>query len=132
MNSSQTPSTLLRYRTDDEIGPLTDWPFDNPDSDYVINAGTPRASGRIETGGPGHNTRMGIWACTAGTFTCTEQGDELMTILSGHGSITDIASGVKTAFAPGDTLFSHDGSRVIWNITADVVKVFHGYNADGF
>jgi len=132
MTKTPNPQVLLKYQIGDDVGPLADWPFKNPQSHYVINAGSPRASGRIDAGGPGHVTRMGIWACTVGTFTCTEQGDELMTILSGHGSITDTATGHKTNFKPGDTLFSHDASRVIWDITEDVVKVFHGYKADGF
>ncbi len=41
---------------------LEDWPFDNPDSDYRIVRGEPRASGRIDAGGNDEKTRLGIWA----------------------------------------------------------------------
>ena len=72
---------MIGYPKDMAPGPLTPWPFDNPESDYVIREGTPKASGRLDAGGPGHPTRLGIWHCTKGIFDCTEQGDEMMTIL---------------------------------------------------
>ena len=30
------------------LGELEDWPFDNPDSDYRIIRGNPKAAGRID------------------------------------------------------------------------------------
>ena len=69
---------MFSYKPGDDVGPLDDWPFDNPDSHYKITEGDPRASGRFDFGGPGHVTRFGIWRCTKGVFECTEQGDELM------------------------------------------------------
>ena len=75
---------MFMYKPGDEVGPLEDWPFENPASDYLIREGSPRSSGRFDMGGPGHTTRFGIWRCTKGVFDCTEQGDELMTILSGR------------------------------------------------
>ena len=77
------------YTHNAEVGTLQPWPFDNPESNYKILAGAPSASGRIDTGGPGYTWRSGIWRCTIGTFECTEQGDELMTILSGRCRLTD-------------------------------------------
>lgn len=123
---------MLRYNPGDDVGPLESWPFANPASDYQIRRGTPKASGRIDEGGSGATTRFGIWACTAGAFSCIEQGDEMMTILSGNGTIIDEETGHATRFQAGDTLFSKDGKRVTWDITDDVVKVFFGYKADGF
>jgi len=121
-----------KYQPGADVGPLDDWPFDNPASQYITIRGAPRASGRLDAGGPGQNTRMGIWACTAGAFSCIEQGDELMTILSGTGKIIDNATGLTTLFAPGDTLFSTAGRHVTWDITQDVVKVFYGHKPGGF
>ena len=123
---------MTPYTIGDDIGPLEDWPFDNPASDYVIREGAPRASGRLDAGGPGHVTRRGIWHCTRGVFDCTEQGDELMTVLSGRCQVTDHETGTVAALAPGDSLFLRDGSRVTWDITEDVTKVFFAYKTDGY
>lgn len=123
---------LPRYAPGDDVGPLDQWPFDNPAGAYRILRGSPVASGRIDAGGPGHPTRFGIWACTAGAFSCVEQGDEMMTILSGRGTIIDEDTGDETPFGTGDTLYSIDGRRVTWDIAEDVVKVFFGYKSSGF
>ncbi|SLN22498.1 hypothetical protein ROA7450_00850 [Roseovarius albus] len=122
----------FQYKPGDDVGILEDWPFDNPLSDYVIREGHPRTSGRIDAGGPGHASRYGIWCCTKGTFECTEQGDELMMILSGRCRVIDQTSGVTNELNPGDSLFVRDGSRVIWEIIEDVTKVFFGQKADGY
>ena len=123
---------MLKYTPGDDVGPLEDWPFDNPLSDYVIKQGDPRASGRIDAGGPGHATRTGIWRCTKGVFDCTEQGDELMTILAGRCRLTDLTTDVTTDLGAGDSLFVRNGSRVTWDIIEDVTKVFFGHKPDGF
>ena len=123
---------MLKYVPGDEVGELEHWPFDNPLSDYKIREGDPKASGRIDTGGPGHATRSGIWHCTKGVFECTEQGDELMTILSGSCRLIDMTTGKVSELAPGDSLFVRDGSRVTWDIIEDVTKVFFGHKEDGF
>ena len=77
-------------------------------------------------------TRTGIWRCTKGVFECTEQGDELMTILSGRCRLIDMKTGQTTELETGDTLFVRDGSRVTWDIIQDVTKVFFGHKEDGF
>jgi len=123
---------MLKYKPGDEVGPLEFWPFDNPASNYSIREGEPRTSGRIDSGGPGHPTRHGIWRCTRGAFDCTEQGDELMTILSGQCRITDLGSGETTALTPGDSYLMPDGRRVRWDIAEDVTKVFFGHKPEGF
>jgi uncharacterized cupin superfamily protein len=123
---------MRTYKADDDVGALQDWPFDAPASDYVIRSGTPRASGRIDAGGPGHTTRQGIWRCTVGAFDCTEQGDELMTVLSGRCRITDHTTGISCDLGPGDSLFMRDQSRVTWDVIADVTKVFFGHKAGGY
>ncbi|MEL7252938.1 MAG: cupin domain-containing protein [Pseudomonadota bacterium] len=122
----------MRYRPGDDVGGLEDWPFDNPDSDYRIVSGTPRASGRLDAGGPGHVTRAGIWRCTKGAFECTEQGDEMMTILSGECRITDHATGAVTHLTPGDTFLIRDGARVTWDIVQDVTKAFFAHKPGGY
>lgn len=123
---------MIKYKPGDDVGDLEHWPFDNPLSDYVVKQGDPRASGRLDAGGPGHTTRTGIWRCTRGSFECTEQGDELMTILFGLCRLTDMTTGEITELSAGDSLFVRDGSRVTWDIIEDVTKVFFGYKADGF
>ncbi|WP_299846125.1 cupin domain-containing protein [uncultured Roseovarius sp.] len=123
---------MIEYRPGDDVGPLQDWPFDNPASNYVIREGEPRASGRIDAGGPGYTSRAGIWRCTKGVFDCTEQGDELMTILSGRCRVIDLDSGSIAELVPGDSLFVRDESRVTWDVIEDVVKVFYGQKTDGY
>ena len=75
---------------------------------------------------------MGIWRCTRGVFECTEQGDELMTVLSGQCRITDHATGVTTKLVPGDSHFLRDGMRVTWDVTEDITKVFFAYKSAGY
>ena len=123
---------MIPYHPGDDVGPLEDWPFDNPASAYFIHAGDPRTSGRIDAGGPGHATRLGIWRCTVGTFECTEQGDELMTILSGRCRLTDHASGKTFDLGPHDSHFVRDCTRVTWDVIEDVTKVFFGHKPGGY
>ena len=123
---------MMNYKPGDDVGPLEEWPFDNPDSAYQIKEGDPKASGRIDVGGQGKATRVGIWRCTKGVFECTEQGDELMTILSGRCRLVDLTTGKVSDLETGDSLFVSDGSRVIWHINEDVTKVFFGHKPDLF
>jgi uncharacterized cupin superfamily protein len=123
---------MRKYRPGDDVGPLDFWPFDNPASDYRVTRGAPETYGRIDAGGPGHTTRFGIWRCTEGAFDCTEQGDELMTVLSGRCRITRLADGEVRDLGPGDTLFVRDGSRVTWDVSETVTKVFFGHKAEGY
>ena len=121
-----------KYKLGGDVGPLEDWPFENPISDYRIKEGNPKASGRIDKGGEGHTTRYGIWHCTKGAVECTEQGDEMMTILSGICHLIDHATGEVITLEPSDTYFTRDGSRVTWEIIEDITKVFFGYKASKF
>jgi len=123
---------MFRYKPGDDVGELEDWPFDNPVSDYKITQGSPSASGRIDLGGPGHPTRFGIWRCTKGTFDCTEQGDELMTILEGRCTLTDHTNGTVNKLETGDTAMMRDGCRVTWDVHEDVTKVFYAFKTGGF
>ncbi len=120
------------YRPGDDVGPLEHWPLDNPVSDYRIVAGNPQTFGRLDAGGPGHVTRRGIWRCTEGTFDCTEQGDEMMTMLAGRCRITDLASGEVVELVTGDTFFTRDGARVRWDVQEQVTKAFFAHKPDGF
>ena len=121
-----------KYQPGDDVGALEFWAFDNPASDYRVTRGDPKTYGRIDQGGPGHTTRYGIWRCTEGALDCTEQGDELMTVLSGHCRIIRHDDGVIRDLGPGDTLFVQDGARVTWDVSEEVTKVFFGDKADGF
>lgn len=123
---------MFRLSPGDDVGPLERWALDNPASAYVIREGTPETSGRIDFGGPGHVVRYGVWRCTRGQLDCTEQGDELMLILSGRCNLIDHASGNRVALAPGDSYFVRNGSRVTWDIKEDLTKVFFGHKPGGY
>ncbi len=123
---------MHKYHPGDDVGPLEYWPFDNPASDYRIKHGLPKTYGRIDAGGPGNTTRYGIWRCTIGSFDCTEQGDELMTVLSGRCRLIIHATEQVHDLGPGDSLFVRDGSRVTWDVLEEITKVFFGHKADGY
>ena len=123
---------MHKYKSGDDVGTLDYWPFDNPASEYRIVQGDPKAYGRIDQGGSGHTTRFGMWRCTAGKFECTEQGDELMTVLSGRCRITHHVSGDVLDLGPGNTLFIQDGSRVTWDVLEEVTKLFFGHKTQGY
>lgn len=122
---------MISYKTGHNVGGLEPWPFDNPESDYVITQGAPAASGRMDGGGAGHTWRSGIWHCTAGTFMCNELGDEMQTILTGRVRVIQ-ADGTAHEFGPGDTFFTKRGERVTWDVIEDVTKVFFSVKEDGF
>ena len=123
---------MQKYQPGDDVGELQFWPLDNPASDYRITRGSPKTHGRIDQGGVGHPTRFGIWRCSEGALECTEQGDELMTILSGRCRIIRHEDGAVRDLGPGDTLFVRDGSRVTWDVTEEVTKVFFGHKPEGY
>ncbi len=112
---------MRKYPIDEIAADLEPWPFDNPASDYRILRGNPRASGRIDHAGDGQ--RLGIWSCTEGAFECTELGDELQTIQRGRLVLTRVG-GEAIECGPGDSIFTHRGERVVWDILEDVTKVF--------
>lgn len=121
-----------RYGPDVPQGGLQDWPFSNPLSNYKILRGTPKASGRLDEGGEGQPTRLGVWHCTQGAFECTEIGDELQSILCGRVRVTWLDSGTCREFGPGESFFTRKGERVVWDVLENVTKVFFSYNPDGF
>jgi uncharacterized cupin superfamily protein len=123
---------MTKYKPGDDVGPLQYWPFDAPESNYVITQGAPKTYGRIDAGGPGHTTRYGIWRCTKGAFECTEQGDELMAILSGRCRLIQHDTRQTINLGPGDSLFVRDGKRVTWDVSEDITKVFFGHKAGGY
>ncbi|MEM6888995.1 MAG: cupin domain-containing protein [Pseudomonadota bacterium] len=120
------------YNSTSDPASLEPWPLDNPASDYRIVRGAPKTFGRIERGGPGHATRQGIWRCTPGAFECTEQGDELMTVLSGRCCVTWLEQGTSRVLEPGDTLFLLNGSRVRWDVSIELTKVFFAHLPEGY
>ena len=121
---------MRKYPAGEKYDSLEPWPFDNPDSDYRILRGTPRASGRFDIVDSKGQHCMGIWRCSEGAFECTEQGDELQTIVSGRLVLTS-ADGVSMDCGPGDSIFTRKGERVTWDILEEVTKLFFSYNCDG-
>ena len=121
---------MRKYAAVENYKFLEPWPFDNPGSDYRILRGTPRASGRFDSGDGKGQHSMGIWCCSEGAFECTEQGDELQMIVSGRLILT-LADGDSIECGPGDSVFTRKGERVTWDIVEPVTKIFYAYNRDG-
>ncbi|MEM8538737.1 MAG: cupin domain-containing protein, partial [Pseudomonadota bacterium] len=67
-----------------------------------------------------------------GVFECTEQGDEMMTLLQGRCRIHDHATGGLVSLETGDSYMIKDGSRVTWEILEDVTKVFFAHKPGGY
>ena len=114
---------MHKYPADLDPDDLEPWPFDNPQSDYRILRGDPRASGRLDAGANEGPWRLGIWACSEGAFECTELGDELQTVVRGRLRLTRVG-GETIECGPGDSIFTRKGERVVWDIQEDVIKVF--------
>ena len=63
------------------------------------------------------STRFGLWHCTPGRFECTEQGDELMTVVKGQVTIRDVETNDAVTVRSGQTIFlQHHGRRVVWDV----------------
>jgi len=107
---------------------LEPWPFEGETSNYEILHGNPQASGRFDIGDSGSQQRLGIWSCTEGAFTCTEQGDELQTIIQGRLTLTN-SNGQSIEAGPGDSIFTRKGERVTWEIHEAVTKVFFTHDS---
>ena len=131
-NSRLESCSVFKLKPGDDVGPLQTWALDNPASDYRITRGAPATSGRIDAGGPGDDTRYGIWRCTAGALECAEQGDELFMALSGRCRLIDHATGKTTDLRPGGSCFLRDGARVTWDVSEDLTKVFFGHKKGGY
>jgi uncharacterized cupin superfamily protein len=121
---------MQKYPVNNSFDSLEPWPFEGEVSNYEILRGNPKASGRFDLGGGDGRHRLGIWSCTEGTFRCTEQGDELQTILRGHLTLTN-ADGDSIDAGPGDSIFTRKGERVTWDIHEEVTKVFFTHNSEG-
>ena len=121
---------MRKYPVNVAIDSLEPWPFEGAASNYQILRGNPQASGRFDLGEGRSQHRMGIWSCTVGAFTCTEQGDELQTLIEGRLTLTR-AEGESIEAGPGDSIFTRKGERVTWDIHETVTKVFFTYNSEG-
>ncbi len=119
---------MQKYPLNKIIHNLNPWPFEGEASNYEIIRGNPQASGRLDLGTNEGQHRMGIWSCTEGAFTCTEVGDELQTVISGHLTITR-DDGESIECGPGDSIFTRRGERLTWDIKQTVTKVFFTYNS---
>ncbi|MEY4313368.1 MAG: hypothetical protein RLZZ319_877, partial [Actinomycetota bacterium] len=67
---------------------------------------------------------VGVWECTAGTFTAFRDGyDEVAQILSGTATITG-DDGTTFEVGPGSTLVQPDGWRGTWTIHETIRKSY--------
>jgi uncharacterized cupin superfamily protein len=63
---------------------------------------------------PDARMEMGVWECTAGTFTATRNGyDEIAHIISGTATVTD-SHGVVTELSPGTVFVTPEGWAGTW------------------
>lgn len=109
---------------------LKAWPPIRDTPGYAVLRGEPIARGRLDVGNIDSAIRAGIWACSEGSFACTEVGDELQTIVKGRLRIIE-SDGTTHEFGPGDSFFTRKGERLIWDVIDAVEKIFFTYNCDG-
>ena len=121
---------MKTYHRNKQISNLEVLPPLSETAGYEIVEGDPRASIRIDSGTANGKHRLGIWMCTPGTFTCTEKGDELQTVLEGQLTLIE-EDGSEHQFGPGDSVYTQKGSRVTWKISETVKKVFFTHDPDG-
>ena len=113
------------YR-DDELSVL---PSLSTTPDYKIVRGDPRASIHYEIDDSETGQALGIWRCTEGAFECTEKANELQTVISGKLRLTG-EDGNTIELNPGDSVYTQQGEKVIWDIVEDVTKVFFNVKTD--
>ena len=100
-----------------DLPPLTETPG------YRVLRGDPRTSIRFDQGDNNSDSRMGLWKCTEGSFECVEKGDELQTLISGKLTLIR-ENGEQVSLLPGDSVFTFQGEKLIWDIQEEVTKVF--------
>ncbi len=71
----------------------------------------------------------GIWQCSPGEFYLTHSGETIF-CLQGRAEMTP-EGGETVVFEPGVLAYIHEGTRVRWNISETVRKVFHNYDSTG-
>ena len=108
---------------------LADWPPPAEREGNRLLDGTPRASGRIDLEADDGRRQLGVWRCTPGVYECVEQADELQTILEGRLRLVE-ADGTAHELGPGDTVFTRQGERLVWDVRETVVKVFYAVRRD--
>lgn len=109
---------------------LDSWPPIRGTPGYEVLRGEPIPCGRLDVGRIDSSIRAGIWACSEGTFKCTETGDELQTIVKGRLRIIE-SDGTEHNFGPGDSFFTRKGERLVWDVVEPMEKVFFTYNRHG-
>ena len=112
------------YVRDDAERGIEDWSSPAERAGNRLLHGEPRASGRIDLAADDGRRTLGIWRCTPGVYDCTEQADELQVILEGRVRLVE-ADGSEHMLGPGDTVFTREGERLVWDVRETVTKVFY-------
>ena len=120
---------MIVYDRETAARGLADWPAPAARDGNRLVAGEPAASGRIDVEADAGRRQLGIWRCTPGVYECVEQADELQTILEGRLRLVE-ADGTTHELGPGDTVFTRQGERLVWDVRETVVKVFYAVRGD--
>lgn len=114
----------------DKIFSLQTWPSPKQSPGYRVIEGDPQVSGCLEIGSNQSQQRLGIWACSKGTFECIESGNELQTVIEGCLRVIQ-EDGTAIEYSPGDSFYTKKGEKLIWEILEPVKKVFFNFNEQG-
>ena len=94
---------------------------------YEVLSGNPETAIYFFRGDNDSATRLGLWQCTPGEFRCIEKGDELQTLIEGRLTLI-FEDGSEHTLAPGQSIYTEKGEKVIWRIDETVTKVFFTSN----
>jgi uncharacterized cupin superfamily protein len=64
----------------------------------------------------------GLWMCTPGTFSDTEQ-EEAFVVIRGHAEV-EMADGTRIALGPGSTHSFRASEETVWKVTQPLVKCY--------
>jgi uncharacterized cupin superfamily protein len=96
--------------------------YDAPISEAQILEGEPRARSWDLALSREGGVSMNYWDCTAGRFTWSYAGDEMIEILEGEARVTDEA-GHTRILRPGDTAHFAGGTKLVWEVPEYVRKL---------
>lgn len=71
----------------------------------------------------------GLWMCTPGTFTDTEE-EESFLVIRGNAEV-EMADGTRIVLGPGDTHSFRAGEKTVWTVTQPLVKSYWARPANG-
>src|ERR1700726_2591745 len=91
--------------------PLDPWPLDPAQ----VLEGDPKASGTVLWRSADERLAVGIWHCTAGSFSW-DHVDETLVVIEGRATVSPEDGSDPVELAPGVVAFFPEGMRTRWTV----------------